>query len=167
MEDGQQAKSSRERCNEGRFEPKIGGAAAFGGQEKLPSKVRMVNRFRSDVEALEDLTSFDVPPHQLVRALKTGRVVFGFGDASGTGFGASVKIGDVTVWQSGQWSWTFKQESSNYRELGDLVQRLEGLAEKGVLDGCEISCLRIIQQRRARTTGGLPVVEVCSIWSCG
>ena len=136
--DNRRNRVENDEVNEGRFEPKIGGAAAFGGQEKPPRKVRMVNRFRSDVHALEDLTSFDVPPHQLVRASKTGRAVFGFGDASGTGFGASVKIGDVTVWQSGQWSWTFKQESSNYRELGNLVQCLEGLAEKGVLDGCEI-----------------------------
>ena len=128
----------REEVNEGRFEPKIGGAAAFGSQDKPPRKVWMVNRFKYDVEALEDLTSFDVPPHQLVRATKTGRAVYGFGDASGTGFGASVKIGGVTVWQSGQWSWTFKQESSNYRELANLVQVLESLAAKGVLDGCEI-----------------------------
>ena len=102
--------------------------------------VRMVSRFKSDVKALELLTAFDVPQHQLVRAIKTGRAIFGFGDALGSGFGASVKIGDITVWQSGQWTWTFKQEqeSLNYRELGNLVQVLEGLAGKGSLDSCEI-----------------------------
>jgi hypothetical protein len=97
-----------------------------------------VPRLRSDVEALKALTAFDTPPPQLVRATKTGKAIYGFGDASGTGFGSSIKVGEKTVWKSGQWVWTLQQESSNYRELSNLVFALEDLAEEGTLDGCEI-----------------------------
>ncbi len=136
--DNKQNRVEDDEVDEERFEPKIAGEEAFGVQTKAGKKVKMAHRFKDDVEALDYLTSFDEPPHRLVRATKKGRALYGFGDASGTGFGSSVQIGDVTVWQSGQWRWTFKQELSNYRELANLVQGPEDLGEKGLLDGCEI-----------------------------
>lgn len=103
-----------------------------------PSRVRKVGRLRSDIEALRELTSGPEPSRRLVRARKTVCVVYGFGDASGTGFGSSIKINGKTVWKSGQWFWTFKEESSNYRELCNLVLALEDLEKSGELDGCEV-----------------------------
>ena len=121
-----------------RHEPKVGGDAYYNWRDKPPKRVRMVGRLRSDMMALRALTDFATPPHRLVRATKSCRVIYGFGDASGTGFGSSIIIGGKLAWKSGQWNVSIKEESSNYRELLNLVLALEELALKGELDGCEI-----------------------------
>jgi hypothetical protein len=71
---------------------------------------------------------------------KTANVLYGFGDASGLGFGSSIRLGDGTVlWKSGTWSHSFAAEkSSNYFELANLVFALEDLLEKGELADHEI-----------------------------
>ena len=84
------------------------------------------------------MTAFETPPHRLVRATKSCGVIYGFGDASGTGFGSSISIGGKLEWKSGQWNVSIKEESSNYRELLNLVVALEEATSKGKLDSCEI-----------------------------
>jgi hypothetical protein len=68
------------------------------------------------------------------------RVMYGFGDVSGLGFGSTIRKsnGDI-VWKSGVWSRTMLEEhNSNFFELANLVFALEDLHEKRGLDGHEV-----------------------------
>jgi hypothetical protein len=62
------------------------------------------------------------------------------GDASGKGFGAALKLWNgVVLYRQGIWEyWITDKQSSNYRELRNLVYSLERAAEKGLLNGTEI-----------------------------
>jgi hypothetical protein len=65
--------------------------------------------------------------------------IYGFGDASKDGFGASIEIeGRGVVWRSGTWSRTMREESSNYREFKNLVEMIEKHVEDGTLKGHEL-----------------------------
>jgi hypothetical protein len=52
--------------------------------------VKAVPRLRHDVEALVKLMEPAKPPLKRVRAEATAKVYYGFGDASGCGFGATI-----------------------------------------------------------------------------
>ena len=59
---------------------------------KPPSNVKGVPRLKGDLEALSVLTDSGKPPEQLVRASRHAQVIYGFGDASGNGFGSAIEI---------------------------------------------------------------------------
>jgi hypothetical protein len=81
----------------------------------------------------------DHPPLKRVRACKSGKVFYGFGDASGSGFGATIQIGDEIHYEYGQWCLEVtKERTSNWRELNNLVEALEGLVCEHDLRGCEL-----------------------------
>ena len=63
------------------------------------------------------------------------------GDASGNGFGGVLQIGNTINFQYGQWSSEISEKSSNYRELRNLVETLEGLYLKMKLSNCEVCLL--------------------------
>ena len=98
-----------------------------------------VPRFRSDLEALLELTSAASPT---IRKVRSGRVcvaIYGFGDASGSGFGATIDLPDVgLVGRFGVWGKDAEDASSNYRELRNLVETVEKEATSGALDGNEL-----------------------------
>ena len=50
-----------------------------------------VPRFKDDLEALIKLTLFDLPPLRVVRPLQVVQVFYGFGEASGKQFGATMQ----------------------------------------------------------------------------
>ena len=104
-----------------------------------PEYVQPVPRLVGDIACLINLTSFEEPPCRRVRMVKEGRVMYGFGDASKQGFGASVELADKSVmWRSGKFSTFVQERSSNYRELLNLVEYIEEIFNKGLLDGCEL-----------------------------
>jgi hypothetical protein len=106
---------------------------------KGPTTVSAVPRLTHDIRALEDLTQGDLPLLRRVRARKTGRVLYGFGDASKAAFGATIQIEDRLFYQYGQWSNEIvERESSNWRELSNLVIYLCDLVKKEDLSGYEI-----------------------------
>jgi hypothetical protein len=73
-----------------------------------------------------------------VRCSKQANAHFGFGDASGYEFGATMQIGfEIEYEYGGQWSWE-SQESSNWRELNNLVEFAEGKVRDKDLEGCEL-----------------------------
>ena len=92
------------------------------------------------VNALLRLTDFLSPPKRRVRSKRISFVTYGFGDASGKGFGAALKLWNgVVFYRQGIWEYRITYEqSSNYRELRNLVDSLERAAEKGLLNGTEI-----------------------------
>jgi hypothetical protein len=79
------------------------------------------------------------PPLKRVRAKATAKVYYGFGDASGCGFGATIQIGDEILYEYGQWSTEVTEtKSSNWRELNNLVETLERVVKEYELAGSKI-----------------------------
>ena len=106
--------------------------------EQAPTRVRMVPRMEFDVEALEELTSFKEPPQRRLRPDKQGaKVRYFFGDASGAGFGMSgwTPGDDKVEVNFGAWSPSkMKGSSSNFRELANIVMKIEQMATEGRLN---------------------------------
>jgi hypothetical protein len=69
-----------------------------GESEAIPELVCAVPRFREDVRALRRLMKAEKPPLKGARGMKTAQANYGFGDASGSGFGA----GHIH-YEDGQW----------------------------------------------------------------
>ena len=68
------------------------------------------------------------------------------GDASGSGFGSELTGPDSDgrlsiLYESGTWKERWREESSNFREAGNLVCRVEGLALEGAVKGQELYLL--------------------------
>jgi hypothetical protein len=104
------------------------------GQDKPPEFVQAVSRLQQDVDMLYRLTQSKSPPAVLVRPVK---VMVGYlvGDASGSGHGSSLLFtGEETLdCAHGTWSEEASQRSSNFRELANLVRRVEQLCDGGKL----------------------------------
>ncbi|KAL7565773.1 hypothetical protein ACA910_010211 [Epithemia clementina (nom. ined.)] len=106
-------------------------------EANAPSGVRMVPRMEFDVQALEKLTQTDQPPECILRPCKLGaRPQYCFADASGAGLGVSQwSPGDTHIevdygsWGDGKAS----NSSSNFRELGNIVQKIERMNCEGKL----------------------------------
>jgi hypothetical protein len=62
-------------------------------------------------------------------------ILYGFADASGTGFGSTVLGADGIKYRVGTWGKDEENESSNYRELENCVSTLEAEGESGSLSG--------------------------------
>ena len=107
----------------------------LANQEGPPKEVRQAPRFKDDVIALSELTKDESPPKVLARPSKGAKVAIVFGDASGDGFGSSLWLyGSPTVeTEHGLWTREYGSRSSNYRELYNLVLRLEALVNDGTI----------------------------------
>jgi len=108
------------------------------GRDKPPVRVKFMTRMRDDVEALMKLTESSTPPKRRVWLKFITWLTYGFGNASGKGYGAALLLWDgVIFYRQGLWRWTItKERSSNYRELQNLVDSLEErAAEKGLASG--------------------------------
>jgi hypothetical protein len=104
-----------------------------------PDQVKAVPRLRSDIVAMLELCKSQKPPPRRVRARVQGRAYYGFGDASKTGFGASIQIGKEIQYQYGQWtSEASESTSSNWKELSNLVDSLDEILTNNDLRGCEM-----------------------------
>jgi hypothetical protein len=111
-----------------------------------------VSCFKDDIAALTRLTDFDLPPLRVVRPTHVVQVLYGFGDASGKQFGATLSknynccgclsktaTGSGSIWfQVGLWSPDKEEESSNYKELRNLVDAVGEVAKAGRLRDCEL-----------------------------
>jgi hypothetical protein len=108
-------------------------------QSQPPKRVRPVKRLKDDIRALMALTTNEEPSRRNARPGKRANAIYGFGDASKDGFGASIEIeGRGVVWRSGASNWSMREESSNYREFRNLVEMIESLVDTGNLLGHEL-----------------------------
>jgi hypothetical protein len=107
-------------------------------KESPPKHIKWVPRLRRDILALTELFSSKTPPRRQVRPTKSAVAVYQFGDDSGFGFGSSLMIADTIYYQHGQWSFDHAAESSNYRELANLIYAIEKAHEKGLLEDTEL-----------------------------
>ena len=108
-------------------------------------------RLKDDIKALLKLSDFDLPPFRVVRPKHVVQVFYGFGDASGKQFGSTksanyncrAKFSEDIGAESGPryrlgiWTAEEQQESSNYKELRNLVESTEVEAQAGRLSNCE------------------------------
>ena len=104
-------------------------------QLELPEKVIPVERFRSDVEFLRDFFSQKEPKEVVVRSRKVFQLLYGFADASGTGFGSSMVSRTGVRLRVGVWGVDEdSEETSNWKEFQNSVEALEAEGLDGNLD---------------------------------
>jgi len=99
-------------------------------------------RLKEDIAALIKLSNFELPPLRVARPSRVVHVYYGFGDASGKQFRATISDDynckstlsperqDIhgVRFRIGLWSATKEGESSNYKELCNLVQTISAEA---------------------------------------
>jgi len=96
--------------------------------DEAPKMVGAVNRMASDVKALLYLMESETPPSRPLRA-KRRMVALVVGDASGEAKGALLCRAGKVEYVTAEWTESAKQQSSNWREATNLVDRIEELAE--------------------------------------
>ena len=99
-----------------------------------------VPRLSHDLKALKSFLSSIKVPWRFVRGNKIGMALYGFGDASKAGFGATIQEHDGKIWfRLGVWGSVLEDETSNFRELINLVEAIEERVREGAgLHGSEI-----------------------------
>ena len=103
-----------------------------------PVEVKPVPRFVDDLSALMELMDFDSAPILLTHTKQIYIVKYAFGDASGAGFGSSIEGPEGLNVKYGTWNYQGSEQSSNFRELANLILTLEDEAEHGKLNGVEM-----------------------------
>jgi hypothetical protein len=103
-----------------------------------PEFIHPVPRMKGDVDALNILTRPSAPPKVIRRKKVVATVAYGFGDASGKGFGYGVEIEGKVYEEFGQWSAELESKHSNYKELRNLVNAVENVAAMGLLSEAEV-----------------------------
>jgi hypothetical protein len=95
--------------------------------------------------------AFELPPLRVVRPSQVVQVYYGFGDASGEQFGTTIsqnynckarltkatKSGTGVRFWIGLWTPEEEEESSNYKELRNLVDTVKEETEAGWLRNCK------------------------------
>ena len=127
---------------------KSGAGYAYAPEDGLTTPVP---RFKDDINALIQLSNFDLPPLRVVRPTHVVHVYYGFGDASGKQFGATLsesyscrqrlstpcQNSRGVRFRLGLWTAEEEEESSNYKELKNLVDTVLEEARAGRLRDCE------------------------------
>ncbi len=85
----------------------------------------LLPRYADDLAALRTLTHPPTPPLRYVRRTAVHTVVYGFVDASGQGFGSSLTSPTGVAYTIGVWGRDDESQSSNYRELHNLVCNMQ------------------------------------------
>jgi hypothetical protein len=122
-------------------EDDLGDEDAGAEPARQPSRVRPAPRLAGDLAAMKVLFGSAAPPKRIVRSTIRIEVYYGFGDASQDGFGFNFeRSGDdgVVEYRYGQWCDAISEASSNYRELRNLVDRVEELVREGKIVGAEV-----------------------------
>lgn len=100
--------------------------------------VKAVPRLHDDVKMLSKLTRTEAPPKVRRRRSKVGKAYYGFGDASGSGFGYAVQIEKIIYDEYGEWNSCICEKSSNYRELRNLVNAVKRMCSEGLMTDVEL-----------------------------
>lgn len=104
-----------------------------------PSTVNPVERLEADLEAILFLMRSEKPPLRLARGNTVVEVIYGFGDAAGSGFGSSLYRQSKGVnYRVGVWGSDMDDSSSNFRELKNVVESIEKEARDNGLNGVEL-----------------------------
>jgi hypothetical protein len=105
-----------------------------------PTWVEPVPRLADDVDVLTKLFAPSTPVQMIVRPIQGAcYVAYGAADASGEGFGSSVHpLGMEPLLRLGFWCTEASEQSSNWRELRNLVDSVKQERKTGRLAGREL-----------------------------
>jgi hypothetical protein len=103
-----------------------------------PAEVVPVQRFLEDLDFLSQFFETESPPRVLVRSRLLYLIKYGFGDASGKGFGSTFTVPNGISYRIGVWKPDESDESSNWREFTNVVESLEEEAESKRLDNSTV-----------------------------
>jgi hypothetical protein len=78
-----------------------------------PSMVKAAKRLADDLRVLTMLIYPEVPPLQRLTGSSKLKILYGFGDSSGNGFGWSINFGEEIRYKHGLWYETLCEEHSN------------------------------------------------------
>jgi hypothetical protein len=92
-----------------------------------------VPRLKGDIQALERLFEKEVPAQTLIQASRIYTILYGFADASGSGFGSTVLGENGIRYRIGTWDSDTQDSSSNFREFMNVVEALLDEAREGHL----------------------------------
>jgi hypothetical protein len=98
-----------------------------------PKEIAPVTQLRDDVFALHHFFECADPPIIHDRCFSVQVVRYGFGDASGTGFGSTIQTANGLKFRIGVWGSDDEGESSNYKELENVVSTIEEEVRLGSL----------------------------------
>ena len=102
-------------------------------QPTTPLNVILVPRFHLCMKFLKGMFEGEKPPVVDVRSSSCTVMIYGFVDASGSGFGSTLLMKGNVKYRIGTWSNKEDQNSSNWREFENLVCEFEQAGEKGWL----------------------------------
>ena len=128
------AKFENGSLSEEEFEKAVNGQNDPG----CPPTVIASTRLSDDVRALSSMFSSPSPPQVNLRSKKIINVIYGFGDASGTGLGATFTCGSGFTYRIGVWGPDESDQSSNWREFTNIVESLEEEAQIGNMENSEV-----------------------------
>lgn len=114
------------------------GCDEFLTDQDAPATVLASPRLSDDIRALMTLLKGDTPPLVQLRSRHIVSVIFGFGDASGTGLGSTFTCGSGFTYRIGVWGSLETDESSNWKEFTNVVEALEEEGDSGRLDCSEV-----------------------------
>mmetsp|Transcript_7983 Transcript_7983/g.19280 ORF Transcript_7983/g.19280 Transcript_7983/m.19280 type:complete len:1317 (-) Transcript_7983:1541-5491(-) len=103
-----------------------------------PRCVQLKPRLSDDISALKYLMSDPTPRPRRVRGTQGRKVIYCFGDASGSGFGFTMEQHGILHYHYGQWSTIADGKSSNWREARNLLEGLKLSARDHSLQGLEV-----------------------------
>jgi hypothetical protein len=109
--------------------------------DEAPRLVMPVPRLEQDLKVLLALTNPLVPPERAVRSKHLLQVCYGFGDASGEGFGSIILLDGTVEWESVSWKEFYKTESSNRREFETWSSVSNSLPNLTAVPLLKYSCL--------------------------
>lgn len=103
-----------------------------------PSHVFPSTRLEDDVNCLISLFDSDLPKVRHVRSKYISLVLYGFSDASGSGFGSTITTNKGLKIRHGIWGNDSNSMSSNYKGLCNIVDTIESEVKSGLLNGTEM-----------------------------
>ena len=109
-----------------------------GEDTNPPQMVTPVPRFITCLKVLALFFKEDKPPVVNVRSTSCLVIVYGFMDASGSGFGSTLLVKGNIEYRIGTWSSSEDINSSNWREFENLVCEVKQAGKKGWFNNCEV-----------------------------
>ena len=113
------------------------GSMNYVFDKDIPTYVYPCTRLEGDVDSLLKLFDTQYPKVRHVRTNEVNVALYGFGDASGSGFGSTIQTQAGLRVRHSVWGRDSTKSSSNLKELKNLVDTIEKEVESGVLIGSE------------------------------
>ena len=103
----------------------------------IPKYVYPCTRLDDDLDCLLKLFESEYPKVRHVRSSNVYLALYGFADASGSGFGSTIQTDQGLRVRHSVWGRDATSSSSNFKELSNLVDTIEKEVESGVLFASE------------------------------